>query len=127
MPGLFKPRCSARGANGKEQIAVGVEDLDRASTSEAVGGGELYRFGSFSSESKNAFRGIGVTHSPVRVLMTAWLALPNTVFSSLTGIGTRYDHIPGASAALVEGPDSRKCRPRGYGNAPCPLKSVGGR
>jgi len=40
--------------------------------------------------------------------MTAWLALPNTVFGPLTGIDTRWDRIAGASAALVEGPDSRK-------------------
>ena len=66
--------------------SISVEDLDRASTSEAVGGGELYRFGSFTSAVKIAFRGIAVKHSSIRVIMTAWLALPNTVFGPLTGI-----------------------------------------
>ncbi len=38
---LFKPRSSPRGARGKDQIAVGVEDLDCGATLEAVGGGEM--------------------------------------------------------------------------------------
>ena len=108
MPGLFKPRCCRPAAAGEEQIPISVEELDRASTSEAVGGGELYRFGSFTSAVKIAFRGIAVKHNSDRIILTAWLALPNTVFGSLTGIATRWDRIAGASAALVEGPDSRK-------------------
>jgi len=105
---LFKPRSSRPAAAGEEQIAIGIEELDRASTSEAVGGGELYRFGSFTSAVKIAFRGIAVKHSSIRVIMTAWLALPNTVFGPLTGIKTSWDHIAGVSAALVEGLYSRK-------------------
>ena len=57
---------------------------------------------------KIAFRGIAVTHSSIRVIMIAWLALPNTVFGSLTGIATRWDPIAGVSAALIVGHDSRK-------------------
>ena len=57
---------------------------------------------------KIAFRSIGVTHSSSRVILTAWLALPNTVFGPLTGIRTRYDKIAGVSAALIEGLDTRK-------------------
>jgi hypothetical protein len=37
---LFKPRSSPSFARGKEQIAVGVEDLDYVATLEAVGAGE---------------------------------------------------------------------------------------
>jgi hypothetical protein len=41
LPGLFKPRSSPSFARGKEQIAVGVEDLDYVATLEAVGAGEM--------------------------------------------------------------------------------------
>src|SRR5262249_54730648 len=108
LPGLFKPRPFLVAAEGEEQIAISVEDLDRASSGEAVGGGKLYRFGSFTSAVKIAFRGIAVKHSSIRVILTAWLALPNTVFGPLTGIATRWDPIAGVSATLVEGHDSRK-------------------
>ena len=57
---------------------------------------------------KIAFRSIGVTHSSSRVILTAWLALPNTVFGPLTGIATWWDPIAGVSAALMEGLDTRK-------------------
>ena len=108
MPGLFKPRSSRPAAAGEEQIPISVEDLDYVATLEAVGGGELYRFGSFTSAVKIAFRGIAVKHNSIRVIMTAWLALPNTVLGPLTGIATRWDPIAGVSAALIEGLDSRK-------------------
>ena len=50
LPGLFKPHFASRpAAAGEEQIPISVEELDRASPREAVGGGELYRFGSFTS------------------------------------------------------------------------------
>jgi len=55
-------------------------DLDRASTSEAVGGGELYRFGSFNSCSQNRIRGIAAKKQSIRVIMNAWIAMTNTVF-----------------------------------------------
>jgi hypothetical protein len=41
LPGLFKPRSSPSGARGKDQIAVGIEDLDCGGTLEAVGAGEM--------------------------------------------------------------------------------------
>jgi hypothetical protein len=41
LSGLFKPRSSPRGAGGKDQIAVGIEDLDCGATLEAVGAGEM--------------------------------------------------------------------------------------
>ena len=66
------------------------------------------RVGSFNSAVKIAFRGIAVSHNSDRVILTAWLALPNTVFGPLTGIATWWDPIAGVSATLMEGLDTRK-------------------
>ena len=55
---------------------------------------------------KIAFRGIEVWLNSDQVILTAWLALPNTVFGPLTGIATWWDPIASVNAALIEGLDT---------------------
>ena len=103
LPGLFKPRSSRPAAAGEEQIPISVEELDRGAIGEAVGAGEMDVGGDYPRSSKGAVFVIDVRYIVERVILTTWLALPETSLGGVERARTGRVGVGGEGAVAVKG------------------------
>src|SRR5436305_14941736 len=99
---LFKPRSSRPAAAGEEQIAIGIEELDRGAILEAVGAGEMYVGGDYPRPSKSAIFVIDIRYIVEGVILTTRLALPETSLGSVERTRTGRVGVGGQGAVAVK-------------------------
>ena len=102
LPGLFKPRSSRPAAAGKDQISIGVEELDCGAILEAVGAGEMDVGGDYARPSKDAVFVIDVRYIVEGIILTTRLALPETSFGGVERARTGRVSIGGQGAVAVK-------------------------
>ncbi len=103
---LFKPRAGGHGAEGGDDVAVRIENLDRRMRGKLVAAGsELQGSGNFLRSDESAARIVAIERECERVILPALSVLPNSV-AGATQSGTRTrttNTIFRHRAALIKG------------------------